>query len=97
MILSDITFKWKFDYEMSPEEQTFHETFVDNFKFKMNRGLVESRLQFSYVVCIDILYFPQFRKFFIEDISLNKEVILKHLKNSHTLKDYFLWKYPKLD
>lgn len=82
---------------MSPEEQIFHEHFVDTFKFKMSKFLDECGFGSNYRVCFDLFYFPQLRKFYIEDISLNKEVLLKHLKNSHKLKDYLLWKYPTLD
>lgn len=34
MILCDIAVKWKYDYEMCPDEQSFHESYVDTFKSK---------------------------------------------------------------
>lgn len=97
MVLSDISIKWKFDYEMSPDEQTFHEQFVDTFKFKITRFLNECGFNSNYRICFDLFYFPQIRKFYVDNISLNEKVLLSHLKNSYQLKSFFIWEIPILD
>lgn len=95
MILSDIVIKWKFDYEMEPEEQTWHEQFVDTFKFKFDRWLQYCGVNSNYQVNFDLIYFPLARKFIITKISLNMDLLIYHLKNDHRFfKAYFLDTYP---
>lgn len=95
MILSDITIKWKFDYEMEPEEQTFHENFVDTVKFKIARHLSNCGVNSNYRICFEVYYFPQIRKFYVYEISRNSNVIFGNLKAAYSLKDFLIWEYPK--
>jgi hypothetical protein len=97
MILADITVKWKFDYEMCPEEQTFHELFESGFKSRLTRYLSNCGFNANYRIDFEFFYFPQLRKFYLVSISLNERILLNKLKLAHDFKDYFIWELPKFD
>jgi hypothetical protein len=95
MILADITFKWKFDYEMCIEEQTWHEEYVDTFKFRFHKWLQNCGISSNYRIVFDLLYFPKQRKFYLQKISLREEIIFHNLKKDRDFfKLYFLDKLP---
>jgi hypothetical protein len=95
MILADITFKWKFDHEMCPEEQTWHESYVDTFKFKFARWLQNCGINSNYRVVFDLYYFPHLRKFYLVKISLQEDIIINALKlDKKFCKTYLISELP---
>lgn len=91
MILADINFKWKFDYEMSPEEQTFHEQFISAFESKFSRWLQNCGVNSNYRVTFEINYYPHIRKFYFVKISSQEDLILNALKIDRSFsKDYII-------
>ncbi|MES2238879.1 MAG: hypothetical protein V4497_01340 [Bacteroidota bacterium] len=96
MILADINVKWKFDYEMSPEEQTFHEVYESSFKSRLAKYLNNCGFSSNYPTNFDFYYFPQIRKFYLVQISINENVLIGRLKEAYNLKDYFIWEHPKV-
>jgi hypothetical protein len=91
MILADINFKWKFDYEMSPEEQTFHEQFISVFESKFSCWLQNCGVNSNYRVTFEINYYPHIRKFYFIKISRHEYNILSALKLNRTFyKEYII-------
>jgi hypothetical protein len=97
MILTDIDISWKFDYEMRPEEQEWHEHYVDTFKYKFKRWLVYCGSNSNYRVDFILFYFPTIRKFYISKISLQQDIVVSLLeKDTRFYSEYFTSTYPDI-
>lgn len=91
MILADINIKLEFDYEMSPEEQTWHEQFIRTFNSKFDRWLQSCGVNSNYRVIFEINYYPESRKFYFIKISRQEDAILSALKMDRSFyKEYIL-------
>lgn len=81
---------------MSPEEQTFHEYYIDTFNTKFGRWLDNCPVNSNGIVIFNLFYFPAVRKFYINQISINEDLLLYHMKNDKQFfESYLLTSFPE--
>lgn len=83
----DITIKT--DRELTPEEQEYHEFWINQFKGHFDEWFLKCGIPYSYSLHFNIDYFADKRKFTITYVNRYQERIFERIR----MDDYFYNRY----
>jgi hypothetical protein len=88
MVLCNIEISWRGDYELSFEEQSAHEFFVDQVKHQLQK-LLEQYSWPKHVLYINLYYYPELLTFKVKDSQGLNDRINGCISDNFKLKKYF--------
>lgn len=89
IVLFNIEISWRGDYELSFEEQSAHEFFVDQMQHKLERHL-QSYSWPKHVLYLNLYYFPENRQFQLKESQGLNDRINEAINASSALRKHFI-------
>lgn len=84
----EITFKT--DRSIDYQEQEFHEQFISEFKHQLEKRLDYSHIRMNNLICMNLIYNADTKKFKFTHISIHEDRIIEELKeDTKFYKFYF--------
>lgn len=80
----------KGDYEWSPEEQEYHEQFIDQFTFRLEKSLKEGNFPDRAWLKINLHYLADKRLFKLHSSESFQDRVLSHIKQDVYFRKYFI-------